>query len=561
MSSPENTDSADPNEANSEEEVIELFPTVDSAIGATPESHRVELVTGSGPSLATKTTSLLHARLRAVIILLLVVYFLVLLWALLNEGTSSVLATFDIFRNVSIVRLLVLGVMLAVLYARNSYTQAVLRLIEYSLFGVLTLLWIYSRYNAILIDTEAGNHLDLLVSGREAMTGLFMLMIVHGIFIPHRWPGTAQVVLTMALAPTVVLTVFQARHPGLAEQVDFLLSWRNVSTEILIVIVGAILATYASGVLNSLRADVHAARKYGQYQLIKKIGGGGMGDVFLAEHALMKRPCALKLIRVEAAQDTTALARFEREVHTTASLTHPNTIDIYDYGHTDDNTFYYVMELLPGLSLAELIANHGPLPPGRVVYLLRQACSALAEAHAEGVIHRDLKPGNLFVSERGGQCDFVKVLDFGLVLLKKDPSAAQLTADYVVSGTPHYMPPEQAAGDRELDGRCDLYALGAIAYHMLTGFPPFDGETPMAVMMAHASQEVVALSDHVPDIPADLEQIVLRSLAKKPVDRYDNIIALERALAGCSVAEKWNAQQAAIWWHELATKSSSRATS
>ncbi len=541
---PKNTDLFEA--AASDVEVVELLPSLDSAMEDQLESHHVALVSGSGPSLNAETTSLLHARLRAVTILLLLVYGLVLLWALANQNRLDI----AVFRTISVVRLVILGVILGVLYARHSYTQAFLRVIEYTLFGVLTLMWIYSRYNAAVIDAQSGDLTELLVSGREAMTGLFMLMIVHGIFIPHRWLGTARVVLTMALAPAVSLIIFQARHPELAEAFSELLAWRHVSTEILIVVVGAMLATYASGVLNSLRADVHEARKFGQYRLVKRIGGGGMGDVFLAEHALMKRPCAMKLIRAESTSDPTALARFEREVQTTASLTHPNTIDIYDYGHTDDGTFYYVMELLPGLSLAELIAHHGPLPAGRVIYLLRQACNALAEAHSEGVIHRDLKPGNLYVSERGGQCDFVKVLDFGLVLLTQSPSEAQLTSDHVVSGTPHYMPPEQAIGDRGLDGRTDLYALGAIAYHMLTGVPPFDGRTAMAVMMAHASQEVVPPSERAADIPDDLEQIVLRCLAKNPSDRFPDVIALERALAACAAATQWNAQQAAIWWHQ-----------
>ncbi len=276
-----------------------------------------------------------------------------------------------------------------------------------------------------------------------------------------------------------------------------------------------------------------------------------MGDVFLAEHVLIKRPCAMKLIRAESAGDPTALARFEREVQTTARLTHPHTIDIYDYGHANDGTFYYVMEYLPGLSLAELIAEHGPLPAGRVIYLLRQACGALAEAHAAGLIHRDLKPGNLFVSERGGLCDYVKVLDFGLVKLTADPQAVQLTSDQVISGTPLYMAPEQAMGDRGLDGRCDVYALGAIAYHMLAGRPPFEGDAPVAIMIAHASQEVVAPSAYRPDIPQDIEQVVLRCLAKKPADRYEDVLALAEALHNCAAASEWDAQKAASWWQEI----------
>lgn len=546
MNAPENPNHDQRSAGTPDTDVVELLPSIDAVLDEELESYHVALVSGSGPSLNSETTSLLHARLRAVTILLLLVYGLVLLWALANQGYLDL----AVFRNVSLVRLVVLGAILSALYARSSYPQAILRGFEYTLFGVLTLIWIYSRYEATVTEAQVGNLTELLVSGREAMTGLFMLQIIHGIFIPHRWQGTARVVLTMALAPAVSLVIFQARHPELAEAVTELMAWRNVSTEILIVVVGALLATYASGILNSLRTDVHEARKYGQYQLVRRIGGGGMGDVFLAEHALMKRPCAIKLIRPEATKDPTALARFEREVQTTASLTHPNTIEIYDYGRTDDGTFYYVMELLPGLSLAQLIAHHGPLPAGRVVFLLKQACSALAEAHSEGVIHRDLKPGNLFVSERGGQCDFVKVLDFGLVLLTQSVSEPQLTADHVVSGTPHYMAPEQAVGDRGLDGRTDLYALGAVAYHMLTGVPPFEGSNALAVMMAHASQQVTPPSERAEGIPADLEEIVLRCLEKDPTKRFPDVIALQQALDACSIASQWNSQQAAMWWHQ-----------
>ena len=202
-------------------------------------------------------------------------------------------------------------------------------------------------------------------------------------------------------------------------------------------------------------------------------------------------PCALKLIKPEAGADPIALARFEREVQSAARLAHPNTIEIYDYGHTDDGTFYYVMEYLQGLSLADLVRQAGPLPPGRVIYLFRQVCAGLAEAHGLGLVHRDLKPANVFVAVRGGESDVAKVLDFGLVKLTRGPGAAELTADMTVSGTPLYMAPEQAMGDRSLDARADIYALGAMMYYALTGQPPFTGESAFAVMMAHARDPVV----------------------------------------------------------------------
>jgi serine/threonine-protein kinase len=537
------------NDAFATAEMLELAPdvsTLGSAITALP---KIELVAGSPQSLTSATTPLLAARLRAVTVLFLLVFGMMLVWTLFNQATDTV-GTVRILRNVAIVRLVILGAVLAILVARDSYSQALLRTVEYSLFGVLTLLWIFTRYESVLLGAVAGNVSEMLLDGRTSMIGLFLLIVVHGIFIPHRWHETARVVLTMALAPALVLVLFEARHPELARQVGELISWRYVSTNILIVLVGAVLATYASHVLNGLRKEVHKAKRYGQYQLVTKLGSGGMGDVFLAEHVLMKRPCALKLIRSEAAADPAALARFEREVKATASLTHPNTIEIFDYGHTDDGTFYYVMEYLPGLSLDELLAKYGPLPPGRVIYLLRQACSALAEAHAAGLIHRDLKPGNLYISERGGLCDFVKVLDFGLVKQVQEPSAARLTADHVVSGTPWYMAPEQALGDRGLDARADLYALGAIAYHMLSGQPPFSDENPVAVMIAHAHQEVPSLSRYRSDIPDDLQQVITRCLKKSPADRYADASDLEQALAACLAFDEWDKRKAAVWWHD-----------
>jgi serine/threonine-protein kinase len=273
-----------------------------------------------------------------------------------------------------------------------------------------------------------------------------------------------------------------------------------------------------------------------------------MGEVYLAEHALLKRPCALKLIKPEAGADPIALARFEREVQSAARLAHPNTIEIYDYGHTDDGTFYYVMEYLQGLSLSELVRQAGPLPPGRVIYVFRQVCAGLAEAHGLGLVHRDLKPANVFVAVRGGESDVAKVLDFGLVKLTKDPGAAALTGEMTVSGTPLYMAPEQTTADRALDARADIYALGAMMYYALTGQPPFTGDSAFAVMMAHARDPVVPPSQVRPGVPEDLERVVLLCLAKKPGERYRNVKALGEALAACTAATDWDAEKADRWW-------------
>lgn len=531
-------------------ELLEMAPTVELASGGAPPAVRqVALVAGTQASLRSETHSLLRSRLRAVSILLLIVYGMVQVWIFLNRGSATEGLT-DALQSINLFRLVGLGLVLAVLSSSRSTSQELLRGIEYSLFGVLTLLWVYARYQGIQTSAAAGDVTGLLLDGRTSMIGLFMLIVVHGIFLPHRWHETARVVLTMALAPVLVLVIYEIRHPELTRQVADLMSWQYVSTNILVVLVGAVLACYASHILNGLRADVHEAKQYGQYKLGKKLGSGGMGDVFLAEHVLMKRPCALKQIRPEVSGDQTALSRFELEVETTASLTHPHTIEIYDYGHTEDGAFYYVMEYLPGLSLHEFLEHHGPISPARTIYLLRQTCSALAEAHAAGLIHRDLKPGNLYISERGGLCDFVKVLDFGLVKRMHQAAGEQLTADHAISGTPLYMSPEQALGNHGLDPRCDLYALGAIAYHMLTGQPPFPGDNPMAVMIAHVKEDVSPLTNIRADIPDDLQQVVLRCLSKEPDDRFADATEMDRALAACAAAGDWDAQQAAVWWHD-----------
>ena len=261
-----------------------------------------------------------------------------------------------------------------------------------------------------------------------------------------------------------------------------------------------------------------------------------MGEVYLAEHQLLKRPCAVKLIRPGDATDPRALERFEREVRLTATLSHPNTVEIYDYGRAEDGTYYYVMEYLPGLSLAELVERHGPLPPGRVVYLLRQVCGALREAHAAGLIHRDIKPSNIFAARRGGMDDVAKLLDFGLVLPAATVRAAHLSGEGQILGTPLFMSPEQATGGRELDERSDIYSLGAVAYYLLTGRPPFDGEDGIAVMIAHARDPVVPPSRVRAGIPEDLERVVLRCLAKDPAERFPDAESLERALARCACA-------------------------
>jgi serine/threonine-protein kinase len=242
------------------------------------------------------------------------------------------------------------------------------------------------------------------------------------------------------------------------------------------------------------------------------------------------------------------MQRLEREVRLTARLSHPNTVEVYDYGRTEDGTYYYVMEHLKGLSLAELVHRHVRLPPGRVVYLLRQVCGALYEAHAFGLIHRDVKPSNIFAARPGGLGDVAKLLDFGLVLPAESLGEETLTGERQILGTPHYMSPEQAEGGHKLDGRSDIYSLGAVAYYLLTGRPPFDANGRAAVLIAHARDPVEPPSRLRPGIPEDLERVVLRCLAKSPDERFRDAEALEQALGACACAGDWDQGRAAQWW-------------
>jgi serine/threonine-protein kinase len=274
-----------------------------------------------------------------------------------------------------------------------------------------------------------------------------------------------------------------------------------------------------------------------------------MGEVYLGEHMLLKRSCAIKLIRPDQAGDPTTLARFSREVQAMATLTHWNTVEIYDYGHAEDGTFYYVMEYLPGLSLQDLVDRHGPLPPGRAIHFLRQICAALQEAHSIGLIHRDIKPSNVIACQRGAVHDVAKLLDFGLVHDHGlDGTSDKLTMQGAVLGSPPYISPEQAKGRGHVDGRSDIYSVGGLAYYLVTGQSPFVRDTAMELLVAHVHEQAAAPRTLRPELPHDLEEVILTCLRKKPEERYPDVASLDRALAQCEAADRWDGEQAEQWW-------------
>jgi hypothetical protein len=323
---------------------------------------------------------------------------------------------------------------------------------------------------------------------------------------------------------------------------------------------GIFLATlFISWQQRALQKATLAARHLGQYALEEKLGAGGMGTVYKARHAMLRRPTAVKLLDVEK-MSSAGVARFEREVQLTSALTHPNTVAVFDYGRTPDGIFYYAMEYLDGLNLDDLVKRFGPLPEARLVFLLRQVCGALAEAHAAGLVHRDVKPANIFLTQRGGLHDFVKVLDFGLAKAIDDADKAHLTSPNAVLGTPLYLAPEVVNSPAAVDARADVYAVAAVAYYLLTGTPVFSGATVMEVCMQHvrATPEPPSIRRRRPITPP-LEALLLRCLSKAPADRPANAAELLLELEACQVEGTWTELDAAAWWSSHGRAGASKA--
>jgi serine/threonine-protein kinase len=319
-----------------------------------------------------------------------------------------------------------------------------------------------------------------------------------------------------------------------------------------------LMAAVSARVVYGLGTEVTRARELGSYKLVERLGQGGMGEVWRAEHRLLARPAAIKLIRPSLAGQpqnggsADAARRFEREAQVIASLRSPHTVELFDFGVAGDGSFYYVMELLDGLDLETLVRRSGPLAPERVVHILRQICHSLSEAESRGLVHRDIKPANIFLCRYGEDYDFVKVLDFGIV--KTAPSgggdtALSLTVANVIQGTPAYIAPEQAIGAGDVDHRADIYATGCVAYWMLTGQQVFEGETAIALVMHHAQTPPVPPSQRSEmPIPAALDQLVVACLAKKPADRPQSARELLRRLDAMDFGRSWTEAQAREWW-------------
>lgn len=319
--------------------------------------------------------------------------------------------------------------------------------------------------------------------------------------------------------------------------------------------ISVVLAVFGSQVVYGLSRDVARARELGSYQLETPLGEGGMGTVWRASHRMLARPAAIKMISPQALgsrEDPEVLARrFRREAEATAALCSAHTINLFDFGVAEDGMLYYVMEYLEGFDMEHLVETYGPLPAGRTVHLLQQTCHSLAEAHDNGLIHRDVKPANLYVCRYGREVDHVKVLDFGLVKAQDDGllSDVDITMHDLAGGTPAFMSPEQILGNRDLDGRTDIYSLGCVAYWLLTGQLLFDASTPMEMMVHHTRSEPMApsLRTELP-VPDDLESLVMGCLAKEPEQRPASVDEIFDALEVLARRHPWQRSEAMEWW-------------
>lgn len=321
----------------------------------------------------------------------------------------------------------------------------------------------------------------------------------------------------------------------------------------------AVLAALGSGLLAAeLRRRFGLAPRAGAYAIEREIGAGGMANVYLARHALLKRPTAVKILKPARASDE-MVARFEREVQLASRLSHPNLVEIYDYGRTRDGRFYYAMEYLDGITLAELVGAGGAVPVERAIHLLRQLCAGLAAAHAQGLVHRDVKPENVMLCRRGGEHDVVKILDFGLVKNVADPNTRDLTRSLRILGTPLYMAPERIRSPGDVDARADIYAVGALAFYLLTGQKLFSAEDDLALSQRILHEEAARPSTRTPQpVPVEIDLLVTACLEKRREDRPQRASDLVDALDALAGEHRWTQAQAAAWWQGRGAGETSR---
>ncbi len=512
------------------------------------------LVPGSGLGLTDELHELLRSRLRIVCLILFVATAIFLV----RSFVAPTEAIEPIGYAIHGVVVLVLAGCNACLWSKMQLGTVCLRRLELVTFGVVLVFFGYLQYrdfasHTLLVGVDGAQRTRVFHLGVIAIAmRWFAIIALYGAFIPNTWRRCLMVVSVFTALPMGLLFFVCFQCPVMGPL------WPAAIFDMFVLLgIASAMAIFGSHRISELQQQAFEAKKLGQYQLKRKIGSGGMGDVYLAEHMLLRRACAVKTIKADHTTDPLTLARFEREVQAMATLTHWNAVEIYDYGHSPDGTFFYVMEYLPGMTLQEMIERHGPLPAGRAIHFLRQVCAALKEAHGIGLIHRDIKPSNVLVCQRGGVADVAKLLDYGLVQdigPHSTTEADRLTMNGAVLGSPPFISPEQARGNQAVDMRTDIYGVGGLAYFLITGRPPFERDSALEMMAAHLHEKPTPPRELRPETPRDLDEVILRCLAKKPADRFQDIAEVDRALAECNSVVDWDEDQAEAWWRDSAER-------
>jgi serine/threonine protein kinase len=478
-----------------------------------------------------REVTLRNARLVSALALILVVAF----------GALDAIIQPDVVRQLWLIRYGIITPYL-VLLVGATYVKALRPYLEWGLLGIVVVAG-GGILGMILLSPPPGRYFYY--------AGLILVIMYNYTFMRLRF-AVANVAGWAVVGTYLAAELIIGRTP-----------WNILVNNMFFFGSASIIGMFAAYLLESLARRnflqdklVKRAREFGSYRLAARLGEGGMGEVWRAEHRMLARPAAIKLIRPEmmGVDDSHArkamVQRFEREAQATALLHSSHTVEVYDFGVTDEGTFYYVMELLHGYDLHTLVRQFGPLPPARAVHLLIQVCDSLAEAHEQDLIHRDVKPANIHVCRYAREADFVKVLDFGIVKWNRGEASHDLDVTQEgFAGTPSCMAPEQIAGDQPIDGRTDLYSLGCVAYWLLTGRHVFEASTVVQVLARHLDAPPAPPSQHAEQsIPPELDRIVLRCLEKDPARRPQSAEALAEMLTGSELAGQWATATARAWW-------------
>lgn len=383
------------------------------------------------------------------------------------------------------------------------------------------------------------------------MHGISIVCLVRASVIPEPWRRSWGTYARLALIFPIVLATAVFVSPEARQ------AWRDAgalglfTANYVFVLASAIVGMASGHSVWAAQEQLYQARRLGRYRLQAPLGKGDMGEVWLAWDGALRRNVALKILRTEGPPDRDSIRLFEREARSASRLRVPHTIQIFDFGASDDGVYYIAMEYLPGLDLRRLVDQYGPLPPDRAVRFVAQACRSLEEAHAAGITHRDIKPQNLFLTRVGDEYDFIKLLDFGIAQLTATEEGDEMTRSTVIRGTPAFLAPELWRGQKA-DARSDLYALGTTLYFLLTGVTPF-GTGPAGVLQrAHAEVEPVPVSERLEEpLPEGLDAVVMRCIAKDPTDRYQSASELRAALEGLQMPAAWTGEDARRFWREI----------